>query len=220
MYHIGLDGQPCEDVEPLTDLLGLLALGRVPVDEYRCAPQWRVSGGRPHRCRVYCCVAWRPSRCHVEARIPDMMAGSSLRLTIEVLDAHFPSRVTKNVGILNGAPSGNTVDVDLDADEARVARHDPATAHRLGLWPRSAPRSHWIYAIDMDLPTAKEAYEHLDSRDAPGVARHGRVDGLSAKHPQGNWGSDRLAHVHQAGRDTAGRIAAGGPRGGSRGVAG
>ena len=54
----------------------------------------------------------------------------------------------------------------------------------------------------MDLPTAKDPYEDLDSTDAPGVARHGRPDDLSAKHPQGDRGSDRLAHVYGTGPDS------------------
>ncbi len=86
-----------------------------------------------------------------------------LKLTIDVLDAHFPNRVARNVGILNGAPSGNTVDVDLDADEARVV--GPLLLPQTGwIFGRaSAPRSHWIYVVDMDLPTAKDPYEDLDS---------------------------------------------------------
>ena len=36
-------------------------------------------------------------------------------------DDHFPPQDPRNVGILNGEPSGNALDVDLDCGEARLA---------------------------------------------------------------------------------------------------
>ena len=44
-----------------------------------------------------------------------------LRLTPDVLDAHFPQHLHRNIGILNGAPSGNILDVDLDCPQALLA---------------------------------------------------------------------------------------------------
>src|SRR4051812_26019895 len=45
----------------------------------------------------------------------------NLRLTEEDLDDQFPPGVLRNLGILNGEPSGNLTDVDLDCIEALLA---------------------------------------------------------------------------------------------------
>src|SRR4051794_4485548 len=44
-----------------------------------------------------------------------------LRLTVDLLDEHFPAEDDRNVGVLNGAPSDNHLDVDLDCGEALLA---------------------------------------------------------------------------------------------------
>src|SRR5262245_26734876 len=83
-----------------------------------------------------------------------------LRLTWDMLDAHFPSAGALNIGVLNGAPSGNILDVDLDCHEAVDAAPHllPATELRFGR--RSAPRSHWLYRADR--PLDKASAEHKD----------------------------------------------------------
>jgi hypothetical protein len=85
-----------------------------------------------------------------------------LRLTADTLDQHFPPRKARNVGVLNGEPSGNTADVDLDCAEARTAAALllPATGWIFGR--KSAPRSHWIYKADVPLDSAQEEYQDLD----------------------------------------------------------
>jgi DNA polymerase I-like protein with 3'-5' exonuclease and polymerase domains len=85
-----------------------------------------------------------------------------LRLTLDSLDAHFPDAEPRNVGILNGAPSGNTLDVDLDCPEARRAapRLLPPTGWVFGR--KTAPGSHRIYRADRDLASAKVGHEDLD----------------------------------------------------------
>src|SRR5262249_50628077 len=44
-----------------------------------------------------------------------------LRVTVETLDEYFPPGQLRNVGVLNGEPSGGTADVDLDCTEALAA---------------------------------------------------------------------------------------------------
>jgi hypothetical protein len=80
----------------------------------------------------------------------------------DVLDRHFPAGEARNVGILNGAPSGNTADVDLDSPEAMHAAPLllPPTGWIFGR--PSAPRSHWEYRTDRPLETAQEEYRDLD----------------------------------------------------------
>jgi DNA polymerase I-like protein with 3'-5' exonuclease and polymerase domains len=78
------------------------------------------------------------------------------------LDAYFPPGEARNVGILNGEPSGNTVDVDLDCPEALhiAPRLLPATGWVFGRG--SARRSHWLYRVDRPLDTAQEKFTDLD----------------------------------------------------------
>ena len=58
----------------------------------------------------------------------------ALRITADILDAHFPPQDPCNVGVLNGTPSGNVLDVDLDCPEARriAAQLLPATGWIFG----------------------------------------------------------------------------------------
>jgi hypothetical protein len=88
----------------------------------------------------------------------------NLRVTPEVLDTYFPNQEARNVGILNGAPSGNACDVDLDCPEALSAAPFllPPTGWVFGR--KSAPRSHWIYHSDRPLDAAQEKYTDLDGK--------------------------------------------------------
>jgi hypothetical protein len=83
-------------------------------------------------------------------------------LTTETLDTHFPAGQARNVGILNGTPSGNILDVDLDCPEARriAPQMLPATGWVFGR--KSSPRSHWIYRADRPLAKAQEEHADLD----------------------------------------------------------
>src|SRR5262245_272750 len=65
-----------------------------------------------------------------------------LRLTLADLDQHFPRGQAKNLGVLNGAPSNNSVDVDLDCLQALTIAHRflPPTGRVFGR--PSRPRSH------------------------------------------------------------------------------
>jgi hypothetical protein len=93
---------------------------------------------------------------------PGYPGWQDLRLTPDALDRHFPPGEARNVGVLNGEPSGNTADVDLDCAEARQVAPQflPATGWVFGR--RSAPRSHWEYRTDPPLETAREEYKDLD----------------------------------------------------------
>jgi hypothetical protein len=86
----------------------------------------------------------------------------NLRLTPGTIKDYFPPQEVRNIAILNGGPSGNVLDVDLDCREALLAAPLllPATG---GVFGRpSAPRSHWIYRADQPLNTAQEKYTDLD----------------------------------------------------------
>jgi hypothetical protein len=86
----------------------------------------------------------------------------NLRLTPDVLNAHFPAEASRNIGILNGEPSGNIVDVDLDCPEALLVapRLLPLTGWVFGR--PSAPRSHWVYRTEQPLDAAQDKFCDLD----------------------------------------------------------
>jgi len=93
---------------------------------------------------------------------PDYPGWEKLHLTADTLDQHFPTQTLRNVGILNGAPSNNHLDVDLDCVQARRAAPLllPATGWVFGR--KGAPKSHMIYRADAPLDKAQEAFEDTD----------------------------------------------------------
>jgi Bifunctional DNA primase/polymerase, N-terminal len=84
-----------------------------------------------------------------------------LRLTPDDLDVRFPTGEPHNVGVLNGSPSGNALDVDLDCPEARSTAETllPSTGWVFG--HPSNPRSHRIYKTDRALDSAKMEFTDL-----------------------------------------------------------
>jgi hypothetical protein len=85
----------------------------------------------------------------------------SLRLDLASLDRYFPTGEVCNVGILNGTPSHNRIDVDLDCAEARSAAALllPPTGWIFGR--KTSPSSHWIFETDLPLDTAQDEYKDL-----------------------------------------------------------
>ncbi len=82
-------------------------------------------------------------------------------MTVETVDRHFPPGQARNIGILNGTPSNNILDVDLDCDEARTSASIllPSTGWVFGRQP--APKSHWIYRTETALATAQIEFRDL-----------------------------------------------------------
>jgi DNA polymerase-1 len=93
---------------------------------------------------------------------PGYPGWQNLRLTPDVLDEHFPPDQARNVGVLNGEPSANHHDVDLDCAEAlRVAPLLlPETGWIFGR--KSAPGSHRIYRTERPLDSAQVKFKDLD----------------------------------------------------------
>jgi DNA polymerase-1 len=87
---------------------------------------------------------------------------SSLRITSNQIDTYFPHNVDKNIGVLNGEPSNNLADVDLDTPEARSAASLflPPTGWIFGR--ASSRRSHWIFRSDEPVPKAQEVFKDVD----------------------------------------------------------
>jgi hypothetical protein len=55
-----------------------------------------------------------PTPCHPRAKIPILKGWQDLRPTAKDLDAYFPPKTTRNIGLVLGKPSNNLVDVDKD----------------------------------------------------------------------------------------------------------
>jgi DNA polymerase-1 len=93
---------------------------------------------------------------------PGYLDWQHLRLTAEDLDHRFPHQVPRNIALLNGAPSGNICDADLDCPEALSVAPQllPSTGWRFGR--RSAPRSHWVYRTDRPLDKAQVEFRDTD----------------------------------------------------------
>ncbi len=88
-------------------------------------------------------------------------------LTLDEVRQHLdqlfpPDQSDLNVGILNGAPSGGLVDIDLDTLSARRAARIllPRTNMRWGR--QSAPDSHYAYLVDEPPDKAKEDFDSTD----------------------------------------------------------
>lgn len=93
---------------------------------------------------------------------PGYAGWETLRVTADTIDQHFPPGRVCNVGVLNGTPSGNIADVDLDVNEAIQAAAIllPDTGWRFGRAGKQS--SHQIYRTDRAINTAQDAYEDLD----------------------------------------------------------
>jgi hypothetical protein len=91
------------------------------------------------------------------SKAPNCSDWQNLRIGANNIAQYF-SDSSGNLGILNGSPSGNTVDLDLDCPEAlRVAPLLlPKTTWVFGR--KSAPRSHWIFRTDIPLETAQDKF--------------------------------------------------------------
>jgi hypothetical protein len=96
------------------------------------------------------------------------------RVTDENFDAEFPPGEDRNIGILNGEPSSNCVDVDLDCREALLLapKFLPATGWVFGR--KSKPRSHWIYKVDA--PSEIQQYADVKKQKDAGEDRNQLVE--------------------------------------------
>src|SRR5262249_6584281 len=83
-------------------------------------------------------------------------------LTLGDLDVRFPAGHSRNIAVLNGAPSGNVIDADLDCPETIIAAPFflPTTGWIFGR--AGKPSSHWIYRTDRPLDTAQLEFTDLD----------------------------------------------------------
>src|SRR5262249_10563029 len=79
-------------------------------------------------------------------KAPVIRGWQNLRITDHDVDRYFSEDA--NVGILNGAPSGGLVDIDLDAAETLVLANEFLPPTDLVFGRASKPRSHWEYLAE------------------------------------------------------------------------
>jgi DNA polymerase I-like protein with 3'-5' exonuclease and polymerase domains len=115
-----------------------------------------------HAAELYLQRGMAPIPLPPRSKDPGYAGLPQLRLTPDTLDAHFPAGQARNVGILNGSPSRDQHDVDLDSVEARRAAPLLLPATGLVFGRASSPGSHWIYRADRSLDTAQEEYKDID----------------------------------------------------------
>jgi hypothetical protein len=98
----------------------------------------------------------------VRSKRPVLSEWANLHLTPYDLDEHFPAGEARNVAVLNGSPSANHIDVDLDTPEAVLAAPLllPPTPWIFG--HASAQRSHRIYKVNATFDRAQEAFKDVD----------------------------------------------------------
>ncbi|MGH2535110.1 MAG: DUF3987 domain-containing protein [Thermomicrobiales bacterium] len=104
--------------------------------------------------RDYLRRGWAPIPVPYRSKNPNRVGWQDLRLTEHDLAVYFDGR-PQNVGLLLGAPSGDLVDVDLDAPEARVLADAflPSTPCVFGR--PTAARAHRFFVPDTALSTRK-----------------------------------------------------------------
>lgn len=112
---------------------------------------------------LYLGFALAPIPLPYRSKDPGFKGWPQFRFTQDSLDRDWPEGQKRGIGVLNGEPSGNTADVDLDCPEALRAAPFllPRTGWRFGR--ESTPRSHWIYRTDS--PFDKEKAQYLDPID-------------------------------------------------------
>ncbi len=124
------------------------------------------NGTFPHDVRaavpVYLACHLAPIDMPPRSKDPGYPGWQHKRISAEDIDACFPPGQPRNIAVLNGGPSGNTVDVDLDVAEARrIAKQMlPTTGWIFGR--PSSPRSHYVYRTQSELASAKVAFEDVD----------------------------------------------------------
>lgn len=75
----------------------------------------------------------------------------TLRIKKEDIAQYFPPDKQMNLGVLNGEPSGGTIDLDLDC-QAAIALASYFMPASITFGRQSKPESHWIYKATANLP--------------------------------------------------------------------
>jgi Bifunctional DNA primase/polymerase, N-terminal len=128
-----------------------------------------MSGTTLQAARKYTARGWRCIPVPHGAKIPVVKGWQDLRLEAEDLPAHFGNG--DNIGLLNGEPSGNLVDVDCDAPEAVAAA--PAFLPPTGrIHGRPGKReSHRWYVPSGPLKTEQFQFTEPRETDSEGKAK-------------------------------------------------
>ena len=102
----------------------------------------------------------------VKSKKPDRSNWQSTRVTLDTIDRYFPPEVPRNIAVLNGRPSDNLIDFDLDCDEACKVADVLLPSTRLIFGRPSKPKSHWLYRADRSFDKASEKFLDIDNETA------------------------------------------------------
>ncbi|MFN8497314.1 MAG: bifunctional DNA primase/polymerase [Anaerolineae bacterium] len=118
------------------------------------------------------------------SKIPYDKGWPSLRLDTDgEIEQAFAKREQANVSFLPGSPSGDVVDIDLDAMEAVSLAPEflPPTGRVFGR--EGKPRSHWLYKVSGSYKTAKFTDPEQEVKGEHGMIVEFRADGAQTVVP-------------------------------------
>src|SRR3569623_653717 len=114
--------------------------------------------------RAYLERGWQPIPVPFRSKKCVLDGWPTLRLTPAEVGAYFTGGA-QNIGILNGAPSGGLIDIDLDCPEALAAAGTVLPATNATFGRASTPESHWLYRVDPP-PRTKQFVDPLRPKEA------------------------------------------------------
>src|SRR5689334_4680731 len=98
--------------------------------------------------RHYLALGYQPVPFAYGTKGPTSKGWNELRVAAEAIDQFFPPDQQVNLGLLTGEPSGNLVDVDLDAPEAVLVAPYLLPPTGLVHGREGKPASHWWYKVE------------------------------------------------------------------------
>jgi hypothetical protein len=103
-----------------------------------------------HAARHYLALGYQPVAFRYGTKGPTAKGWNEVRMVAEEVDHFFPPDQQMNIGLLTGEPSGNLVDVDLDAPEAVLVAPFLLPPTGMVHGREGKPASHWWYKVEQN----------------------------------------------------------------------
>jgi hypothetical protein len=101
-----------------------------------------------HAARHYLALGFQPVGFAYGTKGPTTKGWNELRVAAREIDHFFPPDQQTNIGLLTGEPSGNLLDVDLDAPEAVLVAPYLLPPTGMVHGREGKPASHWWYKVE------------------------------------------------------------------------
>ncbi len=98
--------------------------------------------------RLYLTLGYQPVAFAYGTKGPTAKGWNELRMVAGEIDRFFPPDQQMNIGLLTGEPSGNLLDVDLDAPEAVLVAPYLLPPTEMIHGREGKPASHWWYKVE------------------------------------------------------------------------